>query len=270
MSSAAIRSGVLLAALVAALSGCASTGGPEASEPNPDPWEGMNRGIFAFNEGLDKYAIGPAGQVWNFVIPRRVQWSIKNVYDNAWMPAVFGNHILQAHPKEAFLEDLPRLVVNTTVGLGGLFDVASRIGIDDNYTDFGVTMGRWGAPTGPYFVIPLLGPSSIRDGLGRVADAYSSPYTYFVPWWGFFVIRGTELMNMRSLYDEEIAQSKAESFDYYLFLRDAWMQNRRHRVREARGEPTLDTPEAEDLYYFEDDYEDESEDEGDATADDSS
>ena len=94
MSSAAIRSGVLLAALVAALSGCASTGGPEPSERNPDPWEGMNRHIFAFNEGLDKYAIGPAGRVWDFVVPRRVQWTIKNVYDNAWMPAVFGNHIL--------------------------------------------------------------------------------------------------------------------------------------------------------------------------------
>jgi phospholipid-binding lipoprotein MlaA len=267
VKSAAKQTAVLVAALLCGLSGCASTGGPEPAgptEPNPDPWESLNRRVFAFNDGTDRWAIEPVSKVWNFVVPRRVQWSIKNIYDNAWMPAVFGNHILQAHPKEAFLEDLPRLIVNTTIGLAGIFDVASRMGIDDNYTDFGVTMGRWGAPPGPYFVIPLLGPSSVRDGIGRVADGYSSPYTYFIPWWGFFVIRGTELLNLRSLYMEEIAQSKAESFDFYLFMRDAWVQNRRHRVREARRESTEDTPEADDLYYFEDDYEDEEEGDADA------
>ena len=242
---------MLLAVLLCALCGCASVQRPE---PNPDPWEKMNRGIFSFNDTLDEWAIEPAAKVWNFVMPRPVQWGIKNVFDNAWMPAVMGNHLLQAKPREAFLEDLPRFFFNSIYGIGGFFDIASHMDIPDNYTDFGLTMGRWGAPTGPYFVIPLLGPSSVRDGVGRAADFASHPYSYFIPWWSGFVLGGADLFNLRSLYLEEIAQSKAESFDYYLFARDAWIQNRRHRVREARGEADVVAPEDDDLYYFEDDF----------------
>jgi len=232
--------------------GCASAGGPESHGHNVDPWEKMNRGIFRFNEGADRWAIEPASRAWSFAVPKLAQQGIKNIYDNAWMPAVIGNHLLQAHPVEAFVEDLPRLILNTTIGLAGLFDVASQVGIRENVTDFGITMGRWGLPPGPYFEIPLLGPSNARDGVGRVVDSFSSPYTYFIPWWSFFVTRGVELMNLRALYAEELAQSKADAFDYYLFRRDAWMQNRRYRVGQARGEVAPSPAEDEDLFYFDD------------------
>ena len=240
------------AALLCVLLVGASFASPARAASDSDPWEKMNRGIFRFNETLDRWTIEPVAKAWNFVMPQPVQRSLKNVYDTAWMPAVFGNHLLQAHPKQAFVDDLPRLVVNLTVGLGGLFDVASSLGIEDRYTDFGLTMGRWGVKPGPYLMLPLLGPSSIRDGAGRVADGFSSPFLYFMPFWGAVIVRGTELLNLRSLYLEEIAQTRVEAFDYYLFVRDAWIQNRRYRVQESRGEATADFPPDDDLYDYED------------------
>ena len=255
----------LLAFLLCSLFGCASAGGPSRPEHDPDPWEKMNRGIFVFNERVDDWVLEPVARAWNFVLPRPVIRGIANFSDNLWMPAVFGNHILQAHPKAAFLEDLPRLVLNSTVGIAGLLDPASKLGLEKNYTDFGITMGRWGAPPGPYFVIPFLGASSVRGVVGRVADGFSTPYTYFVPWYGFVVFRTIELMNLRALYLEDLAHARADAFDFYVFVRDAWTQNRRHYVRKARGESTVEAFE-DDLYYF-DEFEDEIY-EDDAGADD--
>ena len=231
--------------------GCAGTQGPSA-KPSVDPWEKFNRPMFAFNEALDRWAVAPVAKGWDYVAPDALQMSIKNVFDNIWMPAVFVNHLLQARFKEAFAEDLPRFLINTTVGWAGLFDVASMEDIDKNYTDFGVTLGRWGTPTGPFLMLPLLGPSSVRNSVGKAVDAYSTPYFLWIPIWSSIILRATQMVNLRAVYAEELDEAKAESFDYYLFVRNAWIQNRQHRVLEARGEeasPAFDESEV-DLYYF--------------------
>jgi phospholipid-binding lipoprotein MlaA len=255
---------LLLLLLACMLFGCASGSGPGRLERNPDPWEKVNRGLFAFNDRVDGWVLEPVAKAWNFVLPRPVKLGIQNFSDNLWMPAVFGNHLLQAHPKQAFLEDLPRLLLNTTIGVGGLFDFASTQGYEKSYTDFGITMGRWGVPPGPYVVIPFLGPSSVRNVGGRVVDTFSTPYTYFVPWYGFAVFRTIELMNRRALYFEELAHARTDSFDYYVFMRDAWSQNRRHYVRAARGESTLESFD-DDLYDL-DEFDDEIFEEQEAAA----
>ena len=240
----------LLVLLCLAL-GCAGTQGPGRAR-SVDPWEKFNRPMFVFNDGLDRWVVDPVAKGWDFVAPEGIQLSIKNVFDNIWMPAVFVNHLLQARFKEAFAEDLPRFLINTTVGWGGLFDVASTEDIHRNYTDFGVTLGRWWVPTGPYLVIPILGSSSVRNAFGKAVDAYSTPYFMWAPIWSAIVVRAGQMVNIRSIYAEEIDEAKNESFDYYLFVRNAWTQNRRHRVLEARGEvpsPAFDESEV-DLYYF--------------------
>jgi phospholipid-binding lipoprotein MlaA len=254
MSESGTRGRLVRAAVACALAGavcaCASSGGAGVSERDPDPWEKMNRGIFDFNERLDTWVLEPVGKAWAFVLPKPVRHAIQNVSENLWMPAVFGNHVVQGRPDIAIVEDLPRLIVNTTIGLGGIFDVATRLGIAENYTDFGITMGRWGVPPGPYFVIPIFGPSSVRGVVGRVADTASTPYMYFVPWYAIFAFRTVELLNIRSLYIEEIHHVKADALDYYAFMRDAWTQNRLFYVRQARGEPAVDPFDEDDLYFL--------------------
>ena len=150
MITAETRAKAVLAGLLCVLTqtqmACASAAGPGSPDYDPDPWVKMNRGIFAFNEGVDRWAVEPAARVWDFVLPTAVQQCVKNVNDNAWMPAVIGNHLLQGHPKQALLQDLPRLLLNSTLGVAGLFDVASGSGIEENTTDFGITLGRWGLP----------------------------------------------------------------------------------------------------------------------------
>ena len=144
---------------------CATGQGPK--EPEHDPWEPMNRKIFAFNEGLDRWVVEPASVGWDFIFPTAVQKSVMNVFDNIFMPAIMANHVFQGRFKEAFAQDLPRFLMNTTIGWAGLFDAASTVDIAKNYTDFGITLGRWGVPTGPYLVLPLLGSSSPRNVVGK-------------------------------------------------------------------------------------------------------
>ncbi len=246
---------IVLLWLVAASGGCAT---PE----RPDPWEPMNRGIFSFNETLDKYAIEPAATAWDFVTPGFVQTGIQNFFDNLNMPIVFANDVLQAKPTSAAF-DLLRFVYNTSLGLGGLIDIATMVEIPENDEDFGQTLGYWGVPTGPYFVIPILGPSSVRDSAGLILDTAASSYAYFTPFWygvgglngletvGASVgVKAFELLNLRTAYLEEIASSRADAFDYYVFVRNAYLQNRRAKVSDQLEAPA---GENEDLYFFDDD-----------------
>lgn len=215
--------------------GCASS---------PDPWEGMNRGTFWFNERLDRYALEPVATAWDWVFPERVETSISNFFDNLGMPIVFVNDLLQAKPVAAS-QDVGRFAVNTTLGIAGFFDPASRFGIPENDEDFGQTFGRWGCPPGPYLVLPLLGPSSVRDAFGRVGDAAATVYAYFVPWTVTAGMTAVATANVRASLLEEIRQDREESLDFYVFVRNAYLENREHRVRdEAPSEPE------EDLYYI--------------------
>jgi phospholipid-binding lipoprotein MlaA len=231
---------VLLLALTALLPACASKG--------PDPLERVNRSIFGFNEAADKWVLEPVAEGYDWVLPEVVQTGLRNVYTNLTMPVTLLNDILQLKPM-ATVEDFWRIVVNTTAGVGGIFDVASMIEIPKNDEDFGQTLGRWGVPSGPYLMIPLLGPSTVRDVWNYPVDGAARPLNYFIPFWASLTIRVGENFSTRAYYLEELRDARANALDFYVFMRDAYLQAREHAVRDGAAPPT---EYQDDLYEFED------------------
>src|SRR5690349_9104818 len=157
------------------LGGCASTGG------NPqDPLEPLNRGIYKFNDVADHLIIKPAAEIYRDVVPAVVRTGVSNFFSNINDVIVALNSLLQGKVTQAGL-DVSRIVVNTTVGVLGIFDVATDLGLEKHNEDFGQTLGYWGIGSGPYFVLPFLGPSSARDSVGLLADWKTDPKTYVEP-----------------------------------------------------------------------------------------
>jgi len=239
--------GVLAAAMIVAPAAMAT---PEADEPviasDSDPLEGMNRGIFWFNERVDQYALKPVATAWDFVLPDRVQTSIRNVLRNATFPIRTTNDLLQGKVKFAAV-DLSRFAVNTTVGVAGIFDPATRFGLEHHEEDFGQTLGVWGVPSGPYLVLPFLGPSSIRDGGGLVVDSAMRVWPWFAPFYvGLSVGVGTAV-NERSLVLDEVEEARAASLDFYAAVRSAYLDRRRANVADA--DTTVE--DEDDLYFYE-------------------
>ncbi|MCA3187978.1 MAG: VacJ family lipoprotein, partial [Cupriavidus sp.] len=162
----------LTAASVAALAlaGCAT--GPNA---NPaDPLEPFNRGVSTFNDNLDKYALKPVAEGYQDYIPSPVRTAVGNFFSNVSDVYSAANNLLQGKPSRA-AEDTMRVAINSVLGLGGLIDIATPAGLPKYKEDFGQTMGVWGVPSGPYLVLPLFGPSSVRDGTGMVVDRFMDP-----------------------------------------------------------------------------------------------
>ena len=224
-----------------------------------DPWEPMNRGIWAFNDTLDAWLLEPVAIGWDFVLPRRVQLCIDNFFSHLVLPVRIANDLMQLKPVKA-LEDGGRFVVNTLVGVGGLFDPASAGGIPRHDEDFGQTLGHWGVPPGPYLVLPLLGPSNPRDGMGLVVDGAMAIQSFFV---SFPILAGAavvDAVNTRSLTIEEVRAEREAAFDFYVAVRAAYTQYREHRVYDRSDEPEESTVD-EDLYYLEEEDYEEFEDE---------
>ena len=236
--------------LVPACAVAADDGAPDDSGPN-DPWEGFNRGIFWFNEKVDIYFFRPVAVGWDFVMPDMVQTAITNVFANARFPVIFLNDLLQAKPIAAS-EDLGRFALNTTIGIGGIWDPANEFGIIGNDEDFGQTLGYWGVPPGPYLVLPFLGPSNPRDAVGFAADTAVQPYSYFVVFYVSAAITATNLVNTRARYIEEVDENRETALDYYTFQRNAYVSYRESLVRDREEETEAPT---DDLYYFEDEEE---------------
>jgi len=231
----------------------------EGRIPNPDPWENFNRRMFRLNEQADVYGLEPAARAWRFITPSILRKAVDNFNALILMPVILGNGILQLKPKNA-VQDVARIVYNATFGLAGLIDVATMVGIPQNDEDFGQTLGYWGVPSGPYLVLPFFGPSTIRGTVGRLGDSAGTYYFSLMPIWATFMVRGIELVNLRARFIEEFDENRQESFDYYVFLRDAYLQNRRARIGRARGENEMLPGAGEDLYYFDDDEDWEAED----------
>lgn len=223
---------------------------PEADEPgvarDADPLETMNRGIFWFNEQVDRWALKPVATAWDFVLPDRVQTSIRNVFDNAALPINLGNNLLQGKPKAAGIT-VARFAVNTTVGVAGLFDPAAHWGLEPHVEDFGQTLGVWGVPPGPYLVLPLLGPSTVRDGGGLAVDSLSRVWPWFAPFYVSMGVAVGNAVNERSLVLEEVAQARAASLDFYAAVRQAYLERRRRLISDAKA-PVEDE---NDLYFYE-------------------
>jgi phospholipid-binding lipoprotein MlaA len=232
--------------------GCASTL-PDGS-PNPDPLEAVNRKVFWFNDRVDFYVLEPIAHCWDMIAPESAQSSIGNFFANLRWPISFVSNLLQGKLKAVGTETA-RFVVNSTVGVLGLFDPATKWGIDARREDLGEAFGKWGIPAGPYLVVPLFGPSSPRDGVGTLAEIPLSPLRYSKSPYAWYA---AETVNWRTLNLEEIAKAKERSFDWYVFVRNAYTQNRASRVRDHDTAGLYDVPEQDedDLYNTEDDDDD--------------
>jgi len=225
----------------------------EATQSENDPFEGFNRKIFWFNDHLDTYVLEPVARAWGLVLPTRVETSVANFFWNLHFPLDTVNSLLQGKFKNAG-ESTGRFIVNTTVGVAGLFDPATSIGLDLHWEDFGQTLGWWGVGTGPYLMLPILGPSDLRDGVGLIADSATSVTPFFIDSYILLGARTVEIVNIRALYLDTINKAKESSFDYYSFVRNAYLQRRQGWVNDqGPGAGDAQEPGAgdaqEDLYY---------------------
>jgi phospholipid-binding lipoprotein MlaA len=207
------------------LGGCATTG---SGDPR-DPFEPVNRAIYTFNDGVDTVLIKPIAIVYEGVLPPFVRTGVSNVFSNINDIIVALNNLLQGKVSTALL-DASRVMVNSTVGVFGLFDIATELGLEKNDEDFGQTLGYWGVGDGPYLVLPFIGPRTLRDTVGWVGDIWVDPLTHIDPVrdrnaaYGLrFVSRRAELLSASKVL--EVA-----SIDDYAFLRDAYLQRRRNLI----------------------------------------
>lgn len=222
---------ICLAALVLSFAGgCATAPGARDAR---DPWERMNRATYRFNDAFDKGLARPVASGYRKAVPHFVQTGVRNAFDNVDTTIVMLNDLLQGQPR-AFVSDTTRLIVNTLMGLGGLFDVATPMGLPKNDRDFGQTLGKWGVKPGPYLVLPFLGPSDVRDTFGRAGDAYSTPRTYISNTYWRYGTWVLEKVDARSRYlDQDSLIDSA--YDPYAFLRNAYLQHREFKVRGANS-----------------------------------
>lgn len=220
----------VLAALV--LSGCATV--PSGTPDPRDPWEGFNRASFAFNDALDKAIAKPVAKGYKKVTPRVVRTGISNFFSNLDTLGTIANDVLQGKMRQAG-NDSGRFLLNSTVGIGGLFDPASAVGLDRNDEDFGQTLGKWGVKSGPYLMLPFMGPSTARDAGARFVDQFTYPVNYLEDDSTRYLIRGVEFLDLRAGLLDLDAQLE-RSYDRYAFVRNAWLQRREYQVKDGNVE----------------------------------
>ena len=218
----------LLAPFIAALAlaGCATPGGTGNSA---DPWESLNRKTFAFNEKLDEAVLKPVATGYVKVVPGFAREGVSNFFDNLEDVGTSLNNFLQGKPGQG-ASDVGRFLVNTVLGVFGLWDVATPMGLEKHYEDFGQTLGVWGVESGPYLVLPLLGPSSARDGPAKIVDpAWYWPIALDNDrlYWSLWTL--DKVRTRASLFQAESVLQQA-ALDKYSFIRDAWLQRRRSQV----------------------------------------
>ena len=226
------RAGVI--ATLALLAGCASV--PPTAGNNPaDPFERVNRQIYAFNDGFDRAVTKPVAQGYNKAVPRSLRTCVSNVFENLTELTSMINGALQGRPKSAGT-GAGRFLVNSTVGLFGCFDVATHAGLERDKQYFALTMGHWGVGSGPYLVLPFLGPSSVRDAFGEIPDYFTDPVSYIYPVRDHylvvsarFVVKRAQLLDVTNLIEQA-------ALDPYQFVRDGYLQRTRSRI-EGDGAP---------------------------------
>ncbi|HEY6241650.1 MAG TPA: VacJ family lipoprotein [Burkholderiales bacterium] len=224
--------------LAGTLAGCATSGGNPA-----DPFEPLNRAVFGFNDAADKAVIKPVAIAYRAVLPGFVRTGVSNFFSNIEDVWISVNDLLQGKFLQG-VDDFGRFFFNSTFGIAGIFDLASGVGLPKHNEDFGQTLGSWGVGSGPYLVLPFLGPSTVRDGLAFLVDAEADPVWRInnVPVRNTavairFVSRRAELLDATSLLDQA-------ALDRYTFFRDAWLQRRRNLVYD--GNPPREREEPDD------------------------
>ncbi len=244
---------ILAASALAALAGCASAPSDPAAladfRANNDPLEPFNRKVFAFNQGFDRAVIRPVARAYVRSLPQAARDAVRNFVLNLNEPVVCANNVLQGQARRAGTS-ICRFVLDTTLGVGGLFDFARREGLPRQTGDLGQTLFVWGVPEGPYLVLPVLGPSNPRDAVGMGAQGYLDPYRY--------VVRNNHVstlvayspaiaggIDQRARALDALDALQKESIDYYAALRSLFRQN---RAAQLRGDESPAAPAIEGMY----------------------
>lgn len=235
---------VLPALLLAgvSISGCAAPAGQTAKAGDPenfnDPYENTNRSIFRFNQAVDRAVLVPVAKTYRTVIPPPMRQAMHNFMQNLDSPVIFMNDVLQGQAKLAG-QTFARIAINTTAGVGGMFDVAALVGIPYHSDDLGVTFANWGFAEGPYVVIPILGPSTVRDTVGMIGDSFADPGDYVASQnhylWAAVVRSATSGIDERSRNIESLADIEKTSLDYYATIRSLYRQRRAAEIRHEKS-----------------------------------
>lgn len=234
---------LVLATASLALAACTTPRGGRDSLA-PDPWEKTNRSIYNFNRGLDKAVVTPVTKVYRAALPEAAQRGLRNVFNLASQPLSFVNAVLQGKPKQA-MRTAGRFAINATIGVGGLADHASDMGVVDQPEDFGQTLAVWGVKSGPYVMLPFFGPSSVRDTLGFGLDQFGDPFdiqlqreTKALEYYG---IRAVSLLDTRSFLMDTADSLLRGSADEYATVRSAYLQLRENQIYD--GNPPVEEEE---------------------------
>jgi phospholipid-binding lipoprotein MlaA len=224
------------AALCATLTGCATTS-PERISPD-DPLEPLNRTVFDVNTELDDAVIKPVAEGYRKTVPQFLRDRIRSFFDNLTEPRILANDLLQGRGDAAGIT-FNRFFLNTTLGVGGLFDPATERGLPKQTGDFGQTLYAWGVDSGPYLVLPFFGPSNVRDAFGLGVDLFTTPPGVFVSGHAGlvtgFAVGTIDGMDLRSRNIESLDEIKASALDYYTHLKSIAQQRRDAELRDVRG-----------------------------------
>lgn len=203
----------------------------------PDPWQGFNRTVYRINDRVDRGVLRPIAVGYKRITPDRIETGVHNFFVNLRGPSVFLNQLLQGKPKRAGA-DLGRFVLNSTVGIGGLVDVASEVGLGAHEEDFGQTFARWSMPSGPFVVVPLWGATTVRDFAGDIVGGFFYPPRFIESLGGKIATYGVDLLDRRA---QLVGADQLLSGDRYLFYRDAYLQRRDYLIHDGQvGDPFLD------------------------------
>jgi phospholipid-binding lipoprotein MlaA len=229
--------------LILLLFGCASTGSTDLSRAEADPWEKSNRRVYAFNKGLDRWVVKPVADGYRAVVPKPARTGISNAFSNYGEPSSFLNAVLQGKFDQAF-RIVDRFLLNSALGAGGLLDVATKLGRPQESEDFGQTLAQWGVKAGPYVVLPLFGPSTLRDGIMSPVDFFVYPSDFVRNAWlspGWDVRIGMAIgrfVSLRNGLTESGADALLDgSLDEYALVRSAYLQRRRLQLGGAAADP---------------------------------
>ena len=224
-SDSSVPAGALLAQ--APSSGAASSPAPDAEPQEYDPWEPFNETMFKFNYNFDKYLLKPVAKGYNVIMPDELQRMIGNAFDNINPVPKWANNLLQRNYK-GFFTELGRFLINSTLGFGGLWDIAKQeFGLQKTNVDFGQTLGKWGVGPGPFLVLPFLPPLTVRDGIGYGVDGAMDPLSYFIPFiWDRLGMRIGDTINDRSLNLDLFQGFEETTIDMYSAVRNGYLQRR--------------------------------------------
>jgi phospholipid-binding lipoprotein MlaA len=230
MHAMGIRRAIVGVAMAGALVGCATVTTPTKG----DPFESYNRTMFTINDKVDQYAFKPVAQGYVWAVPEPVRNSVTNFFSNIGDVYIAANNLLQLKIADG-VSDIMRVAINTVFGVGGLFDVASAARLPKHAGDFGMTMGHYGVPPGPFLVLPLLGPSTVRDTVGLVPDYFGNPLSYVRPDSVSWALYGVNLVNTRANLLGATDVLADAALDKYSFVRNAYLQRRQYLISGDSG-----------------------------------